>query len=58
MEKLKAYATLFLAMLSYFVLGLYISNVSKVQPHQWFMTGTFSIFFTVMAINKIRNINK
>ncbi len=58
MEKFKAYASLFLAMVSFFILGLYASNVSKVQPHQWFMTGTFSIFFTVMAINKIRELNK
>ena len=58
MEKLKTYGSLFLAMLSYFILGLYASNVSKVQPHQWVLTSTFAIFFTVIAIQKLRNQNK
>lgn len=61
MEKLKAYGSLVLAMISAFNLGLYVAadiifKVKEVNPHQWFLTSIFGVFFLVAGIEAVRKL--
>ena len=62
MDKLKAYGSLVLAMISSFNLGLYVASdiifkIKEVNPHQWFLTSFFGLFFLVLGIEKVRKLN-
>lgn len=49
MKNFKLYGSLFLAMLSCFILGLYASSTFKynepIEPHRWMMTSLFGLMF-------------
>jgi len=59
MEKIKAYGSLFLGCLSCFNYGLYVGNIlngKTVEPHRWFLTGLFGLYFIVYSIDKIKKL--
>lgn len=61
MEKLKAYGSLVLAMIGTFNLGLYVASsiiyeMREVNPHQWFLTSFFTLFFLVLGIEKVKKL--
>ena len=59
MNKVKKYGCLILFMLSCFTLGMYAMavrhNIKPVEPHQWFLTSMFGIFFLICFIDYLKN---
>jgi len=54
MNNIKKYGSLILFMLSCFTLGMYTMavkcNIKAVEPHQWFLTSMYGIFFLICFI--------
>jgi hypothetical protein len=52
------YSTLLAFMLNCFTLGLYTMsvkyNIKPVEPHQWFLTSMFGIFFLICFIDYLK----
>jgi hypothetical protein len=60
MEKLKLYGSLFLGLLSVFLLGVYVEGTIHcniiIQPHRWMLTGLFGmLFLSVFLIDYRKN---
>ena len=60
MEKIKTFGSLFLVMLSCFILGIYtyvtINQIEKIEPYRWGFTSLFGLMFLLIFLDKYKKL--